>query len=412
MDRLAKGITAIVLWLMSIQGIVAQEYRSQDASLWYGGVSGGVPFGVSTLSSFGADKVRAGYTLGVFGGYRFSPMLSAEAFAGWGAVTLSAQECCIASGYWLGRDGHTYFSHVAGMDGRGYADLKSRVSMQQYGVRLNVNLLALFARTRRSRWTLEVSPLLAAVGTRAEVKTISGNTDILKTDSRLHLGVGGNLQAGYRLTEHLGVGVYTGITYLTGRRMDGITEFVHRNNYVWESGVRLGWTFGRKRSRVVTPPDVVTPEPPELHEVCPEQTEKPVAIIENLPDTTDKAETEIVAVETEEEARLTFPTVYFAFNRTVIAASEQAKLQAIRDTLLKYPDVYVLITGWCDPAGSRAVNDRISRLRAEAVRSWLVRHGIAASRIRTQGKGIDRDELDRSKARRAVTEEQDKEETK
>lgn len=137
-----------------------------------------MPFGFSTFSSFGADKTRAGYAFGLFGGYRFNPVLSADFSMKRGKVSLSTRDCCVQSGYWLGADGITYHSPVAGMDGQDYSALKSDVSLQQYGIRLNVNLLGLFKATRQSRWTLEVSPVLAAVGTKATVKILVGGDNI------------------------------------------------------------------------------------------------------------------------------------------------------------------------------------------------------------------------------------------
>lgn len=426
MDRL-KIIIALFLCLTALQGVSAQEVTErQEAETpssttgFYGGIEGGVPFGISTFSSFGADKTRARYAFGLFGGYRFNPVLSAELTLKWGKTLLSARDCCAASDYWLGADGVTYHSAVPGMDGYDYSELKSDVSLQQYGVRLNVNLLGLFAATRQSRWTLEVSPVLAAVGTKATVKTLADDDRLMKDNTRWHLGAGGNLQAGYALTKNLHLGIYSGITWLTGKGMDGIKEHVHDANFLWESGVRIGWTFGkcnRKGKRNV--PDVSAMNPEPAREVCPENTEVPAVTMDettkrnNIQQCTDslpdKAETEIIAVESKEEAALSFPTVYFGFNRMDIAAGERAKLQAIRDTLRAYPDVQVLVTGWCDNVGSRAVNNLISRRRAEAVKAWLVSQGIKAERIRTQGMGIDYDEADRSKARRAVTERQGKE---
>ncbi|MEG0836024.1 MAG: hypothetical protein RR413_11330 [Christensenellaceae bacterium] len=44
---------------------------------WYAGVEGGVSLGVSTLSSF-TPQGGAGWNVGVLGGYRISPLLSAE----------------------------------------------------------------------------------------------------------------------------------------------------------------------------------------------------------------------------------------------------------------------------------------------------------------------------------------------
>lgn len=86
-----KAIVTFLLPLLmfSVQNICAQETLEREAEAvthkeWYGGIEGGVPFGVSTFSSFGADKTRAGYNIGVFGGYRFNPVLSAELSAKWG----------------------------------------------------------------------------------------------------------------------------------------------------------------------------------------------------------------------------------------------------------------------------------------------------------------------------------------
>lgn len=371
---------------------------------WYMGVQGGVPFGISTFSSFGADKTRTGINAGLYGGYRFNPVLSLELSMKWGKTALSAQDCCIEKGYWLGADGNRYNAPVTGMDGWSYSDLKSSVSLQQYGLQLNVNVLGFFARTKRSRWTVEVSPLLTAAGTKATLKTISGNADVKQDGTRWHLGMGGNLQAGYRLTKKLSIGIYSGITYLTGSRMDGAPEYRHKNNYLWESGVRLGWSFGKRgkaknrKLAEAVPETAVTP--------VPKPTEQPTETMQQPA----KAETTLSAVETEEEARLVFPTIYFGFNHTDIAKGEQPKLQAMLEMLQAHPEVRITVTGWCDTMGSRAVNDRYSLRRAEAVKAWLTKHGIDAQRITTKGAGSDYNETNADKARRADTTDKEKEE--
>ena len=215
-----------------------------DVSGWYAGLQGGVPFGVSQFSSFGADKTRAGWTAGIHGGYRFNPVLSLEAQAAWGQVNLSSRDCC--PDYWLGSDGVRYEAAVAGMAGWKYSALRSRAFVQSYAVQLNVNLLGFFPATCDGRWTLELAPRLAATGTKAALYTIGGGNEALKGDTRWHLGAGGNLQAAYRITDHLNLGIYTGITYLTGSPLDGMPEHLHQANYIWESGLRLGWFFPTK----------------------------------------------------------------------------------------------------------------------------------------------------------------------
>ncbi len=211
---------------------------------WYAGISGGVPFGVSAYSSFGQDKTRAGWNAGIYGGYRFNPVLSLEVQAAWGQTNLSSRGCC--PDYWLGSDGVLYEAAVAGMDGWAWSSLTSRVSTQRYGAQLNVNILGFFHRTRDSRWTLEVSPLLTAYGTKAEYRTIDGGASVFNDGTRWHFGAGGNLQAGYAVTCHLNIGIYTGFTWLSGDPLDGTPERLHKANYIWESGLKLGWRFGKQ----------------------------------------------------------------------------------------------------------------------------------------------------------------------
>ena len=212
---------------------------------WYAGLQGGVPFGVSQFSSFGADKTRAGWNVGIHGGYRFSPVLSVEARAAWGQVNLSARDCC--PDYWIGSDAVRYETAVAGMTGWNYSALRSRASLQSYGVQLNVNLLGFFRATRDSRWTLELAPRLAATGTKASLRTINGGDEVMKGGTRWHFGAGGNLQAAYRVADCLNLGVYTGVTCLTGSPLDGMPEHLHKSNYIWESGIRLSWLFRNTR---------------------------------------------------------------------------------------------------------------------------------------------------------------------
>lgn len=169
----------------------ADTLRVSDG--WYGGVECGVPFRRWRVNSFGADKTRAGYAFGLFGGYRFFRVLSAELSASWGQTDLSARDCCANSGYWLGSDGIRYYAPVAGMDGWDYAGIKSNVSFGQYGARLNVNILGFFSQTRTSRWTFDVSSALYAVGTKAAIKTIAENKKVFRHDKKWHLGYGGHL---------------------------------------------------------------------------------------------------------------------------------------------------------------------------------------------------------------------------
>ena len=176
--------------------------------------------------------------------------------------------------------------------------------------------------------------------------------------------------------------------------MDGMPEHLHKNNFVWESGVRLGINLSKKKNKVAETPSVPQQEVLQQEPTSSENV--------NQKETVDKAETKVVEQNIKESAKVTFPVVYFAFNSIGIKQNELSKLNGILHTLKENPNMKVTVTGWCDTKGSVAVNKRISRQRAETVKTWLVKNGIEASRITAIGNGSD-DTQDADKARRVET---------
>ena len=415
-NRLLVAMLAFILPFSFTRAEVKEDGKTISQG-WYVGVEGGMPFGFSTFSSFGHDKTHLGWAAGLYGGYRFNSIFSAELSAKYGEMNLSAQDCCVERNYWLGSDGVLYKAGVLGMDSWEYANLKSRVKMGWYGARVNVNLLGLFHKTANSRWNLAVSPHIYAVTTKADIQTIADDAKVMKGSTNWHLGYGADLQVGYQLTSCLKLGIYSGLTRLTGERMDGMPEHLHKNNFIWESGIRLGISFAKAKKKNV---DVETTPIKEL-EVPIKELEVPTTELE-VPttepeaqqqvispkqstlqqETAEKAATRVGEQEVVEQPKATFPVVYFAFNSIGIKQSELSKLNGILRTLKENPKMKVTVTGWCDTKGSVAVNKRISRQRAETVKTWLVKNGIEASRITAIGNGSD-DTQDADKARRVET---------
>ena len=414
MNRSTTQIRLLVAVLVSILPFTFVKAEASDSNLpdskgWYLGVDGGLPFGLSTFSSFGHDKTHLGWAAGIYGGYRFNPIFSAELSARYGEVNLSAQDCCVERNYWLGSDGMLYKASVLGMDSWEYAQLKSHVRMGWYGARVHVNLLGLFRNTAHSRWTVAVSPHLYAVTTCADIQTLADNAEVMKGSTRWHLGYGASLQAGYQLTSNLNLGIYSGLTCLSGERMDGMPEHLHKNNFVWESGIRLGISFAKtkKEKLMETSPmpqqEVLMQETQQaLKQETQQQESAPEVNTAKQLQTTDKAETKVAVQGAAESAKVTFPAIYFGFNRITIRPSEVSKLKSILHILKENPEMKVTVTGWCDTRGSVAVNRRISRQRAQALKNWLVKRGIAASRISVVGKGSDGSRI-APKARRVET---------
>lgn len=401
MNRSTTQIRLLVAVLVSILSFSFAKAEASDSNLpdskgWYLGVDGGLPFGLSTFSSFGHDKTHLGWAAGIYGGYRFNLIFSAELSARYGEVNLSAQDCCVERNYWLGSDGMLYKASVLGMDSWEYAQLKSHVRMGWYGARVHVNLLGLLRNTAHSRWTVAVSPHLYAVTTCADIQTLADHAEVMKGSTRWHLGYGASLQAGYQLTSNLNLGIYSGLTRLSGERMDGMPEHLHKNNFVWESGIRLGISFSKKKNKIVETPSV--PQTEVLHQ----DTILSGNVNLKEKETVDKAETKVVEQDIKELVKVTFPVIYFGFNRITIHPSEVSKLKSILHILKENPEMKVTVTGWCDTKGSVAVNRRISRQRAQALKTWLVKRGIAASRISVVGKGSD-GSREAPKARRVET---------
>lgn len=80
-------------------------------------------------------------------------------------------------------------------------------------------------------------------------------------------------------------------------------------------------------------------------------------------------------------SHITVNDVNFAFNRADLTASGQRILAPFIHVLTVYPDIEVTISGYTDSIGGRPYNLKLSQLRANTVRDWLIAHGISSARI-------------------------------
>ena len=97
-----------------------------------------------------------------------------------------------------------------------------------------------------------------------------------------------------------------------------------------------------------------------------------------------------VVLETRETARgliVNLSDVLFDFNSATLKPGAREKLARIAGIILANPGLQIEIEGHTDSVGSDSYNQRLSEQRAESVRAYLERNGIARSVVGTSGLG-------------------------
>jgi len=105
------------------------------------------------------------------------------------------------------------------------------------------------------------------------------------------------------------------------------------------------------------------------------------------------AKLEAAKVETIEDAngvkaiKVTFDSgILFELNKANLNDASKKSLSSFATEMKDLPDTDITIYGHTDNTGSDAVNERLSKQRADAVSSYLQQCGIAADRLTSEGK--------------------------
>ncbi len=86
-------------------------------------------------------------------------------------------------------------------------------------------------------------------------------------------------------------------------------------------------------------------------------------------------------------ARMGVTRVYFNFDKAKVKARYYKKLNQVAEVMLRHPDLKLEIKGFTDSFGSRSYNKRLSKKRAEMVRDYLVKKGVAPARLVVKAMG-------------------------
>ena len=82
------------------------------------------------------------------------------------------------------------------------------------------------------------------------------------------------------------------------------------------------------------------------------------------------------------------PIVIFRQGKTNVDAAGMASCEMVATYMKNHPESKVMIEGYASPEGSKEVNDRIAKQRAESVKNVLIKkYKIAASRLEAEGLG-------------------------
>src|SRR5438105_11398750 len=85
--------------------------------------------------------------------------------------------------------------------------------------------------------------------------------------------------------------------------------------------------------------------------------------------------------------------INFEFNSSILSDGYPSLLR-LAELLSQHRDYKVKVTGHTDYVGSAAYNDKLALARANAVKAFLVRYGVADNQITTAGDGKRAPEVD------------------
>jgi len=86
-------------------------------------------------------------------------------------------------------------------------------------------------------------------------------------------------------------------------------------------------------------------------------------------------------------SQIVLHNIFFEFNSAKLLPESIGELQRVLKLMQENPDIKVEIAGHTDSIGTESYNLKLSQQRADAVKEWLVQHGIDSSRIIAKGYG-------------------------
>jgi peptidoglycan-associated lipoprotein len=83
-------------------------------------------------------------------------------------------------------------------------------------------------------------------------------------------------------------------------------------------------------------------------------------------------------------------TIYFEFDSSAVRKTQHGRCDAVGDELKAKPEAKLMIDGHCDERGTEEYNRSLGERRALAVRTYLIKYGVASDRVFTRSWGENR----------------------
>ena len=384
----------------------------KDYSRWSIGVNIGMPFYAGDFRSVSRGNNNwAGYMFGLQGSYQFNPIFGARLSVDYGSNRAGSQR--YEDDFVLLPNGNTYYNVDFPEGGSYYKDLYSSVHSWNFGLNAEVNLLNLFRRSDGDRrWAVVLAPGIYLQKFSSTVKNRSNDEQFAdKLDNKVNLGLGGDLAVRYRINHNFDVQLKGGMIWINNQDFDGINSInTTKHNSMVTAQVGLIWKVGnskgRKKDNIMYAPGYLP------------MWKRATKTVTKVVHDTIYIEQKVLEKSPEVVVCKGFPkdlpAVYFERGKWKLDTDKYAReLFTIAKTLKENPEVQIDICGYADHTGGEAINKKVTLKRAEALKKFLVKVGIAPERLHTYGLGkdmtIEKELRYTEKARRGEVKEKDKE---
>ena len=102
---------------------------------------------------------------------------------------------------------------------------------------------------------------------------------------------------------------------------------------------------------------------------------------------TDGSNNDGLTIPTATGSIVIFENIYYDFNSHVILEGAGHELDLLATTMKENPNMVVELSAHTDSRGTKLYNQRLSEKRAASARDYLIKKGIAPTRISTRGYG-------------------------